>query len=393
MSTVHPLLVTPNRARHQDSTLKTYASVEAAIFGEQSNDAVHILFPEKVRHMTRAFVSGFRGTSIYAVKANPHETVLRLMAESGMVAFDVASLREVELVARVAPTAKQYFMHPVKSRMAIRRAYQLGVRDFAYDSVDELKKILDETNQARDLNLYLRMDIDTRDAAYDLTGKFGAPQDQAPLLLKSARAIAQKIGLCFHVGSQCMNPLAYRDALQQTRRVLDVAGIELDIIDVGGGFPVSYPGMEPPALGLYFDAIHDALDECGFAATETLCEPGRALVAEAGATAVRVELRKGNVLYLNDGTYGSLFDAGVPNWPYDVRLVTEDGRIAASETLGYSAFGPTCDSYDKMAGPFYLPTDADEGDWVVFSNLGAYGQTMQTRFNGFQSEKLVAVGN
>jgi ornithine decarboxylase len=282
-------------------------------------------------------------------------------------------------------------MHPVKSRQAIQRAYALGVRAFAFDHMDELNKIVEETGGAADLELFVRLGISAKGAAYELSGKFGAPLDVAPMLLQRARTRAAKLGVSFHVGSQCMRPGAYAEAILQAAAVVGHAGVKLDVIDVGGGFPVAYPGMEPPALSSFFQIIHKALDMHGFGGLETLCEPGRGIVAESGAVAARVELRKGTDLYLNDGTYGALFDAGVPEWPFPISLMSKGGRKPSAERVFYRCFGPTCDSCDKMEGPFALPADVAEGDWIVFEHLGSYGHTMQARFNGFYSETMVAI--
>ncbi|TNE64254.1 MAG: type III PLP-dependent enzyme [Alphaproteobacteria bacterium] len=371
--------------------LEFYNCTASAIEGEDCNDAVHLLYPDKVEEAAHEFLAGFRGASLYAVKANPHPAILKLLWRAGVRHFDVASLREVELVSDLLPGAQLYFMHPVKSRQAIRFAYARGVRAFAYDSMDELNKIAEETGGASDISLFLRLQVGSKDAAYALGGKFGATLMEAPLLLGRARRMAQKIGVCFHVGSQCMRPSAYREALGKVSAMLQGCGVSLDIIDVGGGFPIPYPGMEPPAMQAYFDEIHAALDDEGFADLETLCEPGRALVAKAGAVAVRVEMRRGKDLYLNDGTYGALFDAGVPSWQFPMALHTGDGRKPALRQTGFRFFGPTCDSCDKMEGPFFLPDDVEEGDWIVVQHLGAYGFTMQTQFNGFYSETMVVI--
>lgn len=384
-----PAAINVNTGRY--GTLNQYATPRAALEAEDCNDAVHLFFPDRLRAKAIEFVTGFRGRSVYAVKANPHEEVLKTLWQAGVRDFDVASIREVELVSALLPGAKLYFMHPVKSRQAIQRAYALGVRAFAFDHMDELNKIFTETGGATDLELFLRLGISAKGAAYELSGKFGAPLDVAPMLLSRARTRSAKLGISFHVGSQCMRPGAYAEAILQAAAVIGHAGVKLDVIDVGGGFPVAYPGMEPPALDTYFQTIHSALDLHGFGGIETLCEPGRGIVAESGAVAARVELRKGTDLYLNDGTYGALFDAGVPEWPFPLSVVTEDGRLPSGEQTYYRCFGPTCDSCDKMEGPFPLPADLAEGDWVIFENLGSYGHTMQARFNGFYSETMVVV--
>ncbi len=259
--------------RGQYGELNCYSSIRGAIEAEASNDSVHLFFPDVLQDKAAEFLTGFRGRSMYAVKANPHAEVLKTLYTAGVRDFDVASIREVELVAGLLPGAKLYFMHPIKSRQAIQRAYMMGVRAFAFDHMDELNKILEETGYAEDLELFLRLGVSAKGAAYELSGKFGAPLDMAPMLLSRARQVAMKLGVSFHVGSQCMRPGAFSEAILQAAAVVGHAGIKLDVIDVGGGFPVAYPGMEPPALDSYFQTIHSALDMHGFADAETLCEP------------------------------------------------------------------------------------------------------------------------
>jgi ornithine decarboxylase len=375
--------------------LPHYASTRMAIEHLNPNDSVHVLFPEVLRHYASEFVNGFPGDVLYAVKANPHPYVLKTLWGAGVRKFDVASLREVEQVQRVLPQAELFMMHPVKSRMTIKRSYELGVREFAFDDMSELLKISEELPEtelgARDLSLHLRLALPSEDAVYSLEGKFGADVDQAATLIKAARTLAVRVGVTFHVGSQCMEPAAYRRALALLRQLLVEENLSLDSVDVGGGFPVNYPGMEAPDLGQYFGAIDQALRDYGFANHKILGEPGRALVAEGGSTLVRVEMRRGNELYLNDGTYGALFDAGSPKWRFPVSLITGDGRDPIGNLEAFSFWGPTCDSIDRMDGPFLLPADIQEGDWIEVGNLGAYGQTMATKFNGFYAEHTVTV--
>jgi ornithine decarboxylase len=230
-------------------------------------------------------------------------------------------------------------------------------------------------------------------AAYSLSGKFGVPLGQAASLLMAARKASQKLGVCFHVGSQCMNPESYRLAISIVADLITTTDVRLDMLDIGGGFPSVYPGMTPPPLGDYMRAIKKAVKaEPRLAACQLMCEPGRALVAEGGSVVVRVELRKGNMLYINDGTYGSLFDAGVPGFTYPVKAVRPGGTLS-SETMEFGFFGPTCDSMDAMKGPFHLPADIQEGDWIEIGQLGSYGATMRTNFNGFFSDETAIVND
>ncbi len=373
--------------------LPVFASVQEALAAHESDDPLFVLYPRRIAAAAKLFLNGFAGRTMFAVKVNPHPAVLRTLWSAGVRDFDVASAREIALVQSVLPaSARMAFMHPVKPRRAIREAYEAGVRVFAFDSAAELRKIVGETGGAADLTLYLRLALPKGGASLmDLSGKFGAELDDAAELLRAARPLARRIGLTFHVGSQCMEPAAYARAIAHARAAADAAGVAIDALDVGGGFPAHYPGMEPPAMQAYFDAIAEAVKTHGFGRAKLLAEPGRALVADGGATLARIELRRGADLFLNDGSYGSLYDAANFAWRYPVRLIPADERAASEEAAEYRFFGPTCDSADRMEGPFVLPADATEGDWIEIGALGAYGQTMATRFNGYYSDATVAV--
>lgn len=331
------------------------------------------------------FQSHFKGTLFYAVKANPSAWVIETLRDAGITSFDVASINEVKRVRELAPEARLAFMHPVKSRRAISEAYyDFGVRTFSLDTHEELSKILDATGGARDLNLIVRLATTGEGANLPLTNKFGAQAYEAPALLLAARQATQdRMGISFHVGSQCMRPTAYAAAMSAASRSLVRAGVLADIVDVGGGFPSVYPGMVPPALSEYMDVIDRAFEDMKVhEATELWAEPGRALVAESTSILTRVELRKGDALYLNDGAYGSLFDATHAKWPFPVRLWRAEGEVSP-ELRPFRFYGPTCDSIDHMPGPFWLPADVAEGDYVEIGMLGAYGVAMSTGFNGY----------
>jgi len=222
--------------------LRLYSSAEEAITGEACNDALHLLFPDRLEKQVALFLENFAGTSLYAIKSNPHPAVLRLLWEKGMKAFEVASLKEVEYLQNLLPEAIQYFMHPVKSREAIRRSYALGVRHFAFDCLAELKKIEEETDFANDLCVFLRVHVDETNAAYSLSGKFGASLQEMPLLLQRAARSAEQIGVTFHVGSQCMDPEDFVRSIHSVGEIIRKAGAKLDMLDIGGGFPVFIRG-------------------------------------------------------------------------------------------------------------------------------------------------------
>ncbi len=364
--------------------MHTYHSPLDLVRERSPERPVALVRPDALAVAAHWFQKTFNGDVFYALKANPSPWVIETLVQNGVTAFDVASLAEIELVAKHAPGARMAFMHPVKSRAAIAAAYfDYGVKTFVFDTEDELTKIKDATGSATDLNLIVRLAASSDGAAYPLAGKFGVEPDLAPaLLLAARRATDELMGVAFHVGSQCMRPTAFQAAMAQASRALVRAGVFADVVDVGGGFPSVYPGMVPPDLAFYVDAI-----DRGFAemmvheTTELWCEPGRALAAESTSILTRVELRKGDALYLNDGSYGALFDAAHTRWPFPAKLV-RDGE-AAEMLKPFRLYGPTCDTLDHMPGPFWLPEDVREGDYVEIGMLGAYGVAMATRFNGY----------
>jgi len=351
---------------------------------EAPDGPVAIARPHRVAAAAAWFRENFPGEVFYAVKANPSEWVLDALWASGIKGFDVASDNEAALIKRKFPDAQIAFMHPVKSRRAIARAFHdYGVKTFALDSEDELQKILTETNQAKDLTLIVRFAVTGEGAAYPLTRKFGVNPDEAPSLLRKTRQVSEEmLGVSFHVGSQCMRPDAYRTAMDAANRAIVEAGVLVDIVDVGGGFPAIYPGMTPPPMIEFVNAIKIGFEDMFVAQNAKLwAEPGRALVAEAGSTVTRVELRKGDALYLNDGAFGTLFDATHLNWAFPAKLLRE--QPSRAKLAPFRLYGPTCDSMDAAAGPFMLPADIGEGDLIEIGSLGAYGTAMGTRFNGF----------
>jgi len=362
--------------------------VDDLVAVERPDEPVHCLRGACVTDAARSFVEGFAGDVLYAVKCNPEPAVLAALWEGGVRHFDCASLPEVELVARTLPGARLHFMHPVKSRRAIAQAYAVhGVRDFVLDSAGELDKILMQTGHADDLGLVVRLALPAGPARYDLSGKFGAWPDEAAYLLRAARPHAKSLGVSFHVGSQCMDPLAWRAAIALAGQVIRASGVAVELLDVGGGFPVAYPDMQPPPLGAFFAEIEASVDDLAMPGLKVWAEPGRALVACGASVVVQVQMRRGDALYINDGVYGSLSDAGAPGFRYPARRV--GGGAAALK--GFTLFGPTCDSADVMRGPFMLPEDVAEGEWIEIGQLGAYGACLKTGFNGFDAGRIVEV--
>tara|TARA_B110001454_G_scaffold216298_1_gene239291 strand:- start:923 stop:2128 length:1206 start_codon:yes stop_codon:yes gene_type:complete len=355
---------------------------------------VTLIRPQAAARAARFFAEKFPGRSLYAVKANPSPALLRTLWDNGITHYDVASIAEVRRVAETLPEAKLCFMHPVKAEEAIAEAYHVhGVRTFSLDTMEELDKIVRATSGAEDLELCVRLRVSSDHAQLSLASKFGIDLSDARELLMATRQAADALGICFHVGSQAMSPHAYTQAIERVRAAIVDAAVTVDIIDVGGGFPSVYPGMEPPALEHYFDAIHRAFESLPVSySSELWCEPGRALSAEYSSLIVRVERRRGDELYINDGAYGALFDAAHVGWRFPVKLLREGHPDNDGEDLiPFSFYGPTCDDMDHMAGPFLLPADVQTGDYIEVGMLGAYGCAMRTGFNGFTAETLAVV--
>jgi ornithine decarboxylase len=353
--------------------------------------------PHAAARAARFFAEKFSGKSMYAVKANPSPDLLQILWDSGISHFDVASIAEVRLVRSLLPEATLCFMHPVKTKSAVAEAYhQHGVRTFSLDTHEELAKIVEATSAedgaaASDLNLLVRLRVSSEYAEYSLASKFGIDLADAAPLLQATRQHCDALGIAFHVGSQAMTPFAYVQALERVRAAIAEAAVTVDIVDVGGGFPSSYPGMEPPPLEDYFTLIARHFEALPISySAELWCEPGRALCAEYSSLIVKVEKRRGDELYINDGSYGALFDAAHLGWRFPVRALEDDLTQPLAE---FAFYGPTCDDGDFMKGPFMLPADIQMGDYIEIGMIGAYGAAMKTGFNGFGEAIAVTVAD
>jgi len=369
--------------------MQKFKSVEELVNQLKPEKPIYCIRKNSIKTAVKFFLNKFPGKILYAVKTNPHPEVIKTIIESGVEQFDVASIEEIKNIRIFSNTAKCSYMHTVKSRESIKEAYfNYGVKTFSLDSKDELIKIIESTGQAKDLELFVRVAVSNEHAEIDLSKKFGALTSEATGLLRLTKQYAKKIGLSFHVGSQCMHPISYSKGIKEIGNIIKRTKIIPDYINVGGGFPTIYPDLIPQSIESYFNEIQDALKNLKLEnLPEIICEPGRAIVAESGSTIVRVNLRKKQKLYINDGTYGTLFDAGAPNFVLPSKMITS-GRIQSKKLTAFSFFGPTCDGLDYMKGPFLLPNNIKEGDYIELGQLGAYSLTFRTNFNGFYSNDI-----
>jgi ornithine decarboxylase len=374
--------------------MQKFKSVEQLISQLKPEKPVYCIRKNSIQSAVKYFNKNFPGKILYAVKTNPHPTVIQKIIDSGIEQFDVASIEEIKSIRAFSQSAKCSFMHTVKSRESIKEAYfNYGVRAFSLDTKDELIKIIKSTNNAKDLELFVRVAVSNEHAEIDLSKKFGALSSEAVGLLRLVKQHAKKIGLSFHVGSQCMHPISYSKGINEIGNIIKKTKILPDYINVGGGFPTIYPDLIPQSMDSYFNEIKKGLENLKLEKLpEIICEPGRALVAESGSTIVRVNLRKKQKLYINDGTYGTLFDAGTPNIVFPSKMIKDNSnKIISKKLTAFDFFGPTCDSMDYMKGPFLLPNNIKENDYIELGQLGAYGLTFRTQFNGYYSDEIFEV--
>ena len=372
--------------------MQKFKSVDELVNQLKPTKPVYCIRRNSIRLASKFFQNKFPGKILYAVKTNPHPVVLQTLLDSGIKHYDVASIKEIETIKNLNPEVECSYMHTVKSREDIKEAYfKYNIKTFALDTKDELIKIIESTNHAKDLRLFVRVSVSNEHAEIDLSKKFGAITSEAAGLLRLGKQYAYKLGLSFHVGSQCMHPISYAKGISEIGNIIKRTKIVPDIINVGGGFPTIYPDLVPQPMQSYFDEINKGLKNLKLQKLpEIICEPGRSLVAESGSTIVRVNLRKKQKLYINDGTYGTLFDAGTPNIVYPSRVI-KNGRVISKKLTSFDFYGPTCDSMDYMKGPFILPNNIKENDYIELGQLGAYGLTFRTQFNGFYSDQIFEV--
>ncbi len=355
-----------------------------------SPDAPVLYFaPEVLQATARRFVDGFDGLVTYAVKANDHEVVLSNLVGAGIMAFDVASPLEMARVRRVAPDAVLHYHNPVRSVSEITEAVGHGIASWSVDCPRELDKLADVPRQGTEIAVRLRLPV--AGAAYDFGEKFGADPDQAVALLQKAQAMGFATSLTFHPGTQCADPQAWAVYIVEAADVAQRAGVTLQRLNVGGGFAAHRCGTAPDLEAIFDRIASETKRAFGSEAPALVCEPGRAMVAEAFTLAVRVKAVRADAVFVNDGIYGALTelrDIGVPD---RISVLRGDG----SEVLGDKApkviFGPTCDSLDRLPDPVALPAAIAEGDFVLIRAMGAYSASLSTGFNGYGLQEMVTV--
>lgn len=372
--------------------IRTFPDVASLLRETRPSQPVYCIYPRAYVEAAREFVSGFPGRVLYAVKANDHPDVVRLLNSGGVRHFDCASLPEIELVHRQCPGSTAYFMIPARLRGAAREAQdRFGVRHFMIDHADGLPLLASEIDMGRSV-VFARMATQHASAMQELSSKFGAPPDAIPGLLEAIADRGAEPALAFNVGTGVTSPDAYSYAIDLAAEVLDKAGMRVRLIDIGGGYARSYPGFPVPPLGEYFAAIGQAARKLPLAqGGEVLGEPGRALAAPGLSAVVEVLLRKDDRLYLNDGMYGIFWELRFRGHDRYPARAFREGREHGGPVQSFKLFGPTCDATDVLPGEVELPADLRPGDHIEFSQIGAYSLAGRTRFNGHYSDAIVHI--
>jgi len=377
-----------------------FATALKAIEGLKPGEPLYLVQPEKFATAARAFLTGFPGDVLYALKANPHPVAIQNLWAAGIRHFDTASLGEIEIVKNLYPAAICHFMAPVRLAGHAKAAFERhSVTDFVIDSQSELDKLLSEVPNPDKIRIFVRLVAQLGGALLEMSSKFGCRPEEAAKLLKRVRASGAAPCLTFHVGSQCLSPFSYSQAIEIAQRTINQSGVAIAALDIGGGFPTSYAGQEAPPYHWYFDMIKEALANLSLPDLRVMCEPGRALVAQGISLVTQVLMRRGDRLYINDGIYGSFdeqrfvgFDENYP--PTGIALDAKGkAKLLSGEKRPFRVYGPTCDSMDVLPRPQMLPEGIDKGDYILFDAMGAYTVSSRSSFNGFYPDSWAVVGD
>ncbi|MEL6233990.1 MAG: type III PLP-dependent enzyme [Pseudomonadota bacterium] len=370
-------------------TAMPLSRAEAHIAAQSYDRPTLVLDPEIVAARYRSLQSGLGTARIhYAVKANPAPEILaRLVAEGA--SFDSASQQEIALcLAAGAAPAEVSFGNTVKRTQDIAWAHRAGVTLFAADAAEELEKI---ARHAPGAEVCIRLLVESSAADWPLSRKFGAAPETVPALMDRAAALGLRpAGISFHVGSQARRPEMWHDTLDAAQRVwqaVRAAGHRPDLLNIGGGFPASY-GEEIPHPAEYAAAVHAEVVARFGTVPRLMADPGRGLVAEAGAIAAEVLLvarkRPGDAVrwvYLDIGKFSGLAETIDEAIRYQI-LTPHDGGPVGPCILA----GPSCDSADVLyeQRPMDLPLALAAGDRVIIRTAGAYTSSYASvGFNGF----------
>lgn len=372
--------------------MERYPSVSALLDAVKPSHPVYCVFPHVYRETAHQFLNNFPGRVLYAVKAGSDPAVIKVLVDAGLTHFDCASLPEIEVVNSISRDTTCYFMVPVRLRDEARIAQQeYGVKHFVLDHLSGVPQLASEIDMSKAV-VFARMAVHHSAAMYDLSTKFGAPAEDIPALIDAIVKTGAEPALAFNVGSGVTDPTAYKDAIEQASAVLESLPMKIRLVDIGGGYPRSYPDFKMPDLSGYFDSIRQAAAELPMAENgEILGEPGRAMAAPGLSAISEVLMRKDDRLYLNDGMHGIFWELRYEGHTRFPHRVFRDGQEHKGETRPFELYGPTCDSVDVLPEKIQLPADVRPGDYLEFGRLGAYSLSGRTDFNGRYSDHIVLI--
>ena len=367
-----------------------WPSATTHLKSEQPDHPVLYFAPQVLQATARRFLDGFDGLVTYAVKANDARVVLENLMAAGLTAFDVASPAEMRKLRSISNTAVMHYNNPVRSRSEIREAQALGVTSYSVDGLSELAKLA-EILDPQGVEVSVRLRLPVEGAAYDFGEKFGEDPAGCARLLTAVQAAGFTPAMTFHPGTQCADPAAWASYIGICGQVARRANVRLARLNVGGGFAANR-GVAPNLTAI-FEAIHQAVGSTfGPDAPSLVCEPGRAMVAEAYTLATQVKsLRECGSIFLNDGIYGGFAEAPLIGVVDRISTLKPDGSTRQAPLVPRVVYGPTCDSVDRLPEPLMLPETLGEGDYVVFEGMGAYSTATVTRFNGYGAIRVITV--
>ena len=369
-----------------------FPSPRAHLLSQEPDQPVLYFAPSVLQATAQRFQSEFPGLVTYAVKANDAEEVLQNLMAAGIDTFDVASPHEMAAVRRLMPGATLHYNNPVRSEGEIADAVALGVASYAIDGKTELHKLI-RGGVPRGTEISVRLHLPVEGAAYDFGAKFGADPEDAAGILRAVMKSGFVPSMTFHPGTQCADPAAWSKYIAACAHVAREAGATLRRLNVGGGFAAHRTGAAPDLEAIFCDIGRAVEITFGEDAPELVCEPGRAMVAEAFTLAARVKtVRDDGSVFLNDGIYGGLAEAPILGNVDRIEVASADGTRMGDPNARI-VFGPTCDSLDRLPGTIALPADLASGDWVLFHGLGAYSTATVTRFNGYGAIDIVTTNS
>jgi len=374
---------------------------------QQNGTPLFIIDHDRIRENYRTFKQHLpRVQAYYAVKANSNQEIIRTLFDEG-ASFDVASYNEfMQVYTHIRHFEKNdkdfyiwdkiIFSNTIKDRDTLKKIRRYNPL-VTYDNMDELRKIKAHCDTA---GVVLRLKVPDVGSQVEMGSKFGAEPGEAHTLIDQAFDLGLVVeGLSFHVGSQCKMFDNYSAALDIVSQVLHDArkrGHNINIIDIGGGFPVPYD-LHVPQFEKLAKIINAEIERLFPRDIEIIAEPGRFMVATAAVLVSEIvgkARRDGKVFYyINDGLYhtfsGVVYDHWIPNFHV---LSQRNHQDKADTTEICAVVGPTCDSFDKISLSEQLPADLQIGDYLYTENIGAYSIASSTRFNGFEGAKVLHIG-